>query len=120
MVWWINYSHCYPGIKGLIPGFTSLYDAFFIKRWTRLHITLAVWWHARIKKVLSEGVQHWHRFFYERRKDPNTTISGPSTADDGPAFDAGLVALSGPVLLRNTIFCVIFQGGPAPLPPPPL
>ena len=46
-------------------------------------------------------------FIDERRKDPNTTISGPSTArqrnaiemvfrwraDDGPTLNAGLVAL---------------------------
>ena len=57
------------------------------------------------------------------REDPNTTISGPSLAhqqnaikmafrwcaNDGPTFNAGLVALcffrgSGPVLLRNPIF----------------
>ena len=42
-------------------------------------------------------------------------------ADDGPALNAGLVALwflrgSGPVLLRNPLF-VIFQGGPDPLSP---
>ena len=42
--------------------------------------------HAQIQKVLPEGVQLLQRFFFfslmsdEERKDPNTTISGPSTA----------------------------------------
>ena len=45
-------------------------------------------------------------------------------ADDGPTLNAGLVIFenswgSGPVLLRNSIFFVIFQGGcPDPLSPP--
>ena len=47
-------------------------------------------------------------------------------ADDGPKLNAGLVALrifrgSGPVFLRNPIFCDFSGGGgPDPLPPPPL
>ena len=38
--------------------------------------------HARIQKVLSEGVQHSQRFFklMRGREDPNTTINGPSSA----------------------------------------
>ena len=45
--------------------------------------------HSRIQKVLSEGVQLDKVFFVkfdERRKDPNTTISGPSTARQRNAF----------------------------------
>ena len=65
-------------------------------------------------------------FFFvdEGREDSNATIGGPSSArqrsaievafrwraDGGPTLNAGLVALwfyrgSGPVLLRNSIFC---------------
>ena len=38
--------------------------------------------HARIKKVLSDGVQLRQRFFTveEGREDPDTIISGPSSA----------------------------------------
>ena len=79
-------------------------------------------------------------FFYldEGRKDPDTTISGPSTAhqrnaikmafrwraDDGPKLNAGLVA----AIFQGIRTCiirkpfVIFQGGgggPNPLSPPP-
>ena len=73
----------------------------------------------------------------ERREDPNTTKSGPSSArqrnaiymvfrwraDGGPTVNAGLVALwfyraSGPVLLRNPIFCN-FSGGGGLVPCPP-
>ena len=51
-------------------------------------------------------------------EDPNTTISGPSSdrANDCPKLYAGLAALwfsargSGPVLIRNPIFFVMFQG----------
>ena len=68
----------------------------------------------------------------EGRGDPNTTISGPSSAaretpfaggpDDGPTLNAGWVALwlyrrPGPVLVRNPIFCD-FSGGPDSLSPP--
>ena len=74
----------------------------------------------------------------EERKDPNTTISGPSSArqrnatlmvfhwqaDGGPTLNAVLVALSffrgsGPVLLRNLINCDFSGGGvqtPCPSP----
>ena len=50
-------------------------------------------YHARIQKVLSEGV-------HEGTKDPNTTFRGPSkrhlnsvslAAEDGPTLNAGLV-----------------------------
>ena len=73
-------------------------------------------------------------------EDPNTAINGPSStrqlnailmvfrwrADVSPTLIAGLVALrffggSGPILQRNPIFFVIFQGeegGPDPCPPP--
>ena len=55
------------------------------------------------------------------REDPNITLSGTSSADDGPTMNAGLVSLqffrrSGPVLLRNPTF-VIFQEGWTPYPP---
>ena len=46
-------------------------------------------------------------------------------ADGGPTLNPGLVALwfyrgSGPVLLRNPIFCDFsWGGGSGPLPPPP-
>ena len=86
------------------------------------------WAHARIQKVLSEGVQLWQRYLllflvvvvFKLMRD--TTKSGPSSAhqrnaikmafgwraDGDPALNAGLVALwfsrgSGPVLLRNPI-----------------
>ena len=67
--------------------------------------------HARSQIALSEGpgVQLWRVCFQfdDGRKDPNTTISGPSSArqrnaismlfrwrvDDGPTMNAGLVAL---------------------------
>ena len=42
----------------------------------------------------------------QRREDPNTTISDPSSV---------IFRGSGPVLLRSPIF----SGGPDPLPPPP-
>ena len=60
---------------------------------------------ARIQKVLSEGSNFDNVFLFlfflkfdEGRKDPNTTVSGPSTAfrwraDDSPTLNAGLVAL---------------------------
>ena len=65
--------------------------------------------HARIQKVLSEGVQLCNSdndfLFFKGREDPNITKSGPSPArqrnainsgwraDDGPTLNAGLVAL---------------------------
>ena len=52
--------------------------------------------HARIQKVLSEGVQF---LVDEGKEDPNTTKSGPSSiklrlvrADNGPTWNAGSVA----------------------------
>ena len=52
----------------------------------------------RGSRVLPEGVQHWHRYF--RRYDPNTTISGPSSARQRNAikwrFSGGpMIALHG-------------------------
>ena len=62
------------------------------------------------------------------REGPHTIITGPSSAhqrhrwraDDGRAFNVGSFLTfrgSGPVLLRNPIFFVIFRGsgGPDPL-----
>ena len=59
--------------------------------------------HARTQNVLPEGSNSdkvFFNFFFlfdEGREYPNTTKSGPSMArwraDDGPAFNAGLVAL---------------------------
>ena len=52
----------------------------------------------------------------EGRGDPNTTLSGPSSADNGATvnagFDCSFVIFRGsrPVLLRNPIFCDFFQG----------
>ena len=69
-------------------------------------------YHARIHKVLS-GVKLRQRFFpyllIDRgREDPNSTISGSSSARHRNAI--------GPVLLRNPIF-VSLQGVPDPCPP---
>ena len=54
----------------------------------------------------------------EGRGDPNTTLSGPSSADNGATvnagFDCSFVIFRGsrPVLLRNPIFCdFFFRGG---------
>ena len=65
--------------------------------------------HARIQKVLLEGVQLWQRLFFVLFfcEDPNTAKSGPSSArqrdailmaflrqaDDGSTLKASLVAL---------------------------
>ena len=91
--------------------------------------------HARIQKVLSEGVQLWQRFFFVfvfslmgggGGKDPNATISWPSSLvgrwwPNIEFWIGSFVILrgSGPVLLRNPIFFVIFQegGGLDPLSP---
>ena len=95
--------------------------------------------HRLIQKVLSEGVQLWQSFFSvaEGREDPNTTISGSSSArqqnaikmafrgraDDGIILNVGFVIFSGSerVLLRNPIFLWFFREGsghPATPPPP--
>ena len=72
----------------------------------KTNINKQIFKHARIQKVLSEGVQLFFSFD-EWRKDPNTSISGLSTArqrnaikmafgwraDDGPTLNTGLVAL---------------------------
>ena len=110
-----------------------------------LHYDLWYWIHAGIQKVFSEGVQVLHHFFfsffYEGKNDLNTSISGPSSARQqnaiwmafcwrahlSPKLNAGLVALwffrgSGPVLLENPIFFVIFSrvGGGGGFGPPVL
>ena len=62
----------------------------------------------------------------EGRGDPNTTLSGPSSADNGATvnagFDSSFVIFRGsrPVLLRNPIFCDFFQGRGCPDPLSPL
>ena len=87
--------------------------------------------HALIQKVFPKGFQLWHWFFLVdegRIEEPNTTaiglpvkhhLNGISLAaddrDDGPTWNAGLVALwffrrSGPVAKEPYTF-VIFQGG---------
>ena len=80
--------------------------------------------HARIKKVVSEGVQLWQGFFCfcffrgERRSKQIPQRAGqhrPASetsfqmafhwrADNRPKLNADFVALSGPVLQRNPIF----------------
>ena len=51
----------------------------------------------------------------EGREDQNTTIGGPSSADNGPTLNAGLVAcdFSGDLdqYCLETIFFVMFKGG---------
>ena len=93
--------------------------------------------HARIQKILPEG-SNFDKIFLvdEGKKDQNTNISRPSSnrqrmvflwrADEGPTLNVGLVALlilrgSGPVLLRNPIFCD-FRGVMTSCPPldPPM
>ena len=80
----------------------------------------------RGSRMFCWGVQLWKRFLVdEGRGDPNTTISGNNrpTSVDGPALNAGLVALwffrgSVPIKLRNRIFLWFFKGGDqTPCPP---
>ena len=96
--------------------------------------------HARIQKVLSEGVEIWFFFSWWGIEDPNTAINVPSSAlqrnaiemafrwraDDGPTLNAGLVALwfSGDPgqYYKEALYFVIFRGGgggggPDPLSP---
>ena len=75
------------------------------------------------RKIVREGPTLITVFLVDvGRKDPNTIISRPSSArqrntinvDDGPTFNAGLVALSffrrsRPVLLRKSIFLLFFR-----------
>ena len=83
--------------------------------------------HVRIQKVLTEGVHLWQRFFFLSlwgeggpKCEYKLDFIGPPAkrhkmafrwpADDGLTLNFGLVALwffrgSGPVLLRNSIFC---------------
>ena len=80
---------------------------------------------APIQKVLPEGVQFCQRFFFgEWREDPNSTKSGPSSARKRNAIiECRLCSLlifsgSGPILLRNPIFCDFSgEGGPDTLTP---
>ena len=91
------------------------------------------------QRVLPEGVRLWKRFFLflfdEEMKDPNTTISGPTTARQRN------VSLAGPMMANhwmlecklcefkgirtsiaiNSYIFVIFEGRVrTPCPPPPL
>ena len=43
-------------------------------------LCILVEFHARIQNVLSKGVQLLHFLVYEGREDPNTTLSGSSSA----------------------------------------
>ena len=81
------------------------------------------------RKFCQRG-SNFYMFFLNRcgeREGPNTTKSGPSSAcwhaNDGPTLNADLVALwiirgSGPVLLRNHIFCDFSGRGSGHLFPP--
>ena len=99
--------------------------------WSNIFIT-----HARILKVLPEGIQLWLCLIGGERIQTHTTISGPSSArqrnaiemafswraEDGLAMNAGSVALwicgqSRPVLLRNSLFLWFFQGWTTSPPP---
>ena len=75
--------------------------------------------HARIQKVLSEGVQLWKGFFlfswWGEVRFKNHHLAFRLRADDGQTLNAALVALwffggSGPVLLSNPIV-LWFSGG---------
>ena len=86
--------------------------------------------HALTQKVLSEGVQLWQRALVkdEGREDPNTTISGPSTArqrnaDNGPpkieCWLGSFVIFQGiQTRIAKKPYC-FFVWPPAPPPPPP-
>ena len=90
--------------------------------------------HARIQKVF-RGESNLENFFLRWWVDPYTTLNGPPSArqwnatlafrtrtDDGPTFNAGLVALcfSGDPdqYCKETLYFVIFRGeGSGPLSP---
>ena len=72
--------------------------------------------HARIQKVLTEGVQVWRRILVdEGREDPNTTKSGPQSDVDCPTLNADLIALwffkDRTSIAKNPYSFVIFQVG---------
>ena len=95
-----------------------------------------------MQKVVPDGIQLWRRFFVfflfafvQEREDPNSTKRGSSSArqrntikmafhsraNGGPTLIAGFLALwffrgSGPVLIRNQIFCNFSGGGSGPSP----
>ena len=99
--------------------------------------------HARIQKVLSEGVQPWRCFFFfylnlEGREDPSTThckraFIGPPAKRNGVSQEdrwwANIECKLGScdfqgirtcrLLLENPIFLLFFRGGSGP-PVPPL
>ena len=67
--------------------------------------------HARIQKVLSEGVQLRQRFFFVLfflvdvvREDPSTTLSGPSSACQQNAINW---RFAGMPMMAQHCFCLI-------------